>query len=497
MKKSVLHILLMLISIIISPYLSPVSAQEAGTSFCDVTGIWSATWGEMFLFQSGSSLTGNYTWDDGRLEGSLSGSTFSGKWLEAPSYSEPRDAGDVEFIFSDDCTSFSGKWRYGSEGAWREDWTGTKLPEEKEFERIEEIFEEKEEFDRIEELIDEGLKPLCDVEGDGDILGHIISHGGDVRVIRKGEDITDEFAFVETLDPFGDPLKWQPIYQGDTIITGEKGRVKIKYYDSTVRAGWDRKLEYFQWGKHGGLIKVHEFEVPQKEKDFRVYFNSLSEIDKMRYFMGLTLNSFTQYLGADTHFCPGEYIDKNFPKRSFKSWIRRGIMRSLRPAYLDPRSGKIWIKRAPLPGTHADGIIGSRGTDFIVKVESQIDSASIFVNDGEITFTSATTGEIWDVSEGEMLINDLGQVDIQKLSQQKWLDLVEQIGPDNTDDELAQQLEELGDYVAPPEESESKDRSIPEKDGALESEKFPLDKIIITILGVIILALVYVKIRKK
>jgi uncharacterized Zn-binding protein involved in type VI secretion len=80
----------------------------------------------MYLFQSGSGVTGNYTWDKGKLEGSLSGLTFTGRWLEAPSYSEPRDAGDVEFIFSDDCTSFKGKWRYASKGNWIEDWNGTR-----------------------------------------------------------------------------------------------------------------------------------------------------------------------------------------------------------------------------------------------------------------------------------------------------------------------------------------------------------------------------------
>jgi hypothetical protein len=86
-----------------------------------------------------------------------------------------------------------------------------------------------------------------------------------------------------------------------------------------------------------------------------------------------------------------------------------------------------------------------------------------------------------------MLVNDEGQVDIQPLSQQKWLDLVEQIGlDDNTEDELAQQLAEQGIYVAPPEE-----------ESTLESGKLPLNRIIIAVLGVIILPLVYIKIRKK
>ena len=79
----------------------------------------------MSFSQSGSSVTANYTWDEGRVEGSLSGLVFSGKWLEAPSYAEPDDAGDIEFSFSADCRSFTGRWRYGSSGSWSGDWSGT------------------------------------------------------------------------------------------------------------------------------------------------------------------------------------------------------------------------------------------------------------------------------------------------------------------------------------------------------------------------------------
>jgi|GEM_PF-2615910 len=76
--------------------------------------------------QSGNTLTGTYAHDDGRIQGTVSGNKFTGTWTEVPTRSPPSDAGDAEFTLSDDCNSFSGKWRYGSSGGWSGDWTGTR-----------------------------------------------------------------------------------------------------------------------------------------------------------------------------------------------------------------------------------------------------------------------------------------------------------------------------------------------------------------------------------
>jgi hypothetical protein len=78
----------------------------------------------MHLTQSGSGVTGNYSYDKGKITGSLSGFTLTGKWSEAPTYSAPRDAGDIVFTLSSSCGRFDGKWRYGSNGTWKEDWWG-------------------------------------------------------------------------------------------------------------------------------------------------------------------------------------------------------------------------------------------------------------------------------------------------------------------------------------------------------------------------------------
>ena len=68
------------------------------------------------LKQSGNDLTGTYTHEEGILQGTISGNKFIGTWAEIPSRSPPDDAGDVEFTLSDDCSSFSGTWLYGSSG---------------------------------------------------------------------------------------------------------------------------------------------------------------------------------------------------------------------------------------------------------------------------------------------------------------------------------------------------------------------------------------------
>jgi hypothetical protein len=97
------------------------------------TGKWEVTWGEMdfertemTLQQTGTTVTGTYPFDQGKIQGTVSGNKLIGQWSESPSYSPPDDAGDFEFTMSDDCKSISGKYRYGSSGGWR-DWNGILL----------------------------------------------------------------------------------------------------------------------------------------------------------------------------------------------------------------------------------------------------------------------------------------------------------------------------------------------------------------------------------
>ncbi len=85
---------------------------------------WDTTYGEMVLSFSGDRVTGEYESDDGRIEGTVSGRLMTGIWAEEPSYAPPNDAGQFEFTLAEDGRSFTGRWRYGSEGSWRL-WSGT------------------------------------------------------------------------------------------------------------------------------------------------------------------------------------------------------------------------------------------------------------------------------------------------------------------------------------------------------------------------------------
>lgn len=101
-----------------------VTPQPSGCSF---TGKWNTDWGPLTLTQSGSQVTGTYEHDNGRFSGTVQGSTVRGTWSEAPSYAPPNDAGDAEFTLGSDCRTFTGRWRYGTTGAWgaSASWSGT------------------------------------------------------------------------------------------------------------------------------------------------------------------------------------------------------------------------------------------------------------------------------------------------------------------------------------------------------------------------------------
>lgn len=88
-------------------------------------GEWESNWGDMVLSQGGGAVTGTYTWELGRITGTVSGNTLVGTWSESPSYSPDKDAGAIEFTMSDDGKTFTGKWCYGSSGSWQ-GWQGTK-----------------------------------------------------------------------------------------------------------------------------------------------------------------------------------------------------------------------------------------------------------------------------------------------------------------------------------------------------------------------------------
>ena len=92
-----------------------------------LSGKWKTSSGILTFTQAGNDVTGSYTHDNGKIEGTLEGNILRGRWSESPSYKPPKDAGDLEFIFSEDGRNFTGKWRYGfDKQTWDGNWTGTK-----------------------------------------------------------------------------------------------------------------------------------------------------------------------------------------------------------------------------------------------------------------------------------------------------------------------------------------------------------------------------------
>jgi hypothetical protein len=93
------------------------------------TGTHSTNWGTMTLTQIGSSFTGNYTQDSGKITGTNVTGVLYGIWSVSPTYAPTDDAGQIVFIMGTDGKSFEGGWRYGSSGSWSPWEAGTRTSE--------------------------------------------------------------------------------------------------------------------------------------------------------------------------------------------------------------------------------------------------------------------------------------------------------------------------------------------------------------------------------
>lgn len=76
------------------------------------------------LDQQGSDVTGTYA-TDGHIRGTMDGQVMRGQWTSATQFAD-FTKGDIEFTFSDDGTSFTGKWSKGLGMPWElTAWNGT------------------------------------------------------------------------------------------------------------------------------------------------------------------------------------------------------------------------------------------------------------------------------------------------------------------------------------------------------------------------------------
>lgn len=72
----------------------------------EVTGIYQTNFGELTLKHIGSKVMGTYTHANGRVEGSIIGTVFTGWWYQ------DNGKGKCKFIFTSDFSSFKGQYGY-------------------------------------------------------------------------------------------------------------------------------------------------------------------------------------------------------------------------------------------------------------------------------------------------------------------------------------------------------------------------------------------------
>ena len=74
--------------------------------------------GQSACGRSASPRSGTYDHQNGRIEGTLSGHTLTGRWTQS------NGKGRFVFEFNDDFTSFTGKWSYNDAEPTSSGWNG-------------------------------------------------------------------------------------------------------------------------------------------------------------------------------------------------------------------------------------------------------------------------------------------------------------------------------------------------------------------------------------
>lgn len=94
-------------------------AEPAAHGAGSFDGAWATSEGDMSLVQSGSSVTGTYSVDNGRITGEVAGGRLAGYWAEDSSGARCATEklgsyywGRIEWTLSSDGTAFAGAWSY-------------------------------------------------------------------------------------------------------------------------------------------------------------------------------------------------------------------------------------------------------------------------------------------------------------------------------------------------------------------------------------------------
>ena len=97
-----------------------------------VAGTYNSTWGSMTLTGE-SDVSGNYAYQGGRIQGTLTGTVLTGYWSQTQSGQKCTNSqlgslywGQVVLTFGRDARSFTGRWGYCDDAPGRTDWSGQK-----------------------------------------------------------------------------------------------------------------------------------------------------------------------------------------------------------------------------------------------------------------------------------------------------------------------------------------------------------------------------------
>lgn len=86
----------------------------------DISGVYKTEWGNITFLQNGSSVTGSYPLNNGRIEGTLEGRVLTGRWYQS------NGSGRIRFEFNSDSSAFTGKWSRGDAEPLSA-WNGTRV----------------------------------------------------------------------------------------------------------------------------------------------------------------------------------------------------------------------------------------------------------------------------------------------------------------------------------------------------------------------------------
>lgn len=99
---------------------SEESENTGSGNYINVAGIYNTDYNEMTLYQEGNRVWGDYKYDGGKIEGTISGNTLTGTWTQKSS------SGGIQFVFSE--AGFAGKWtssKTNTDFSSGRNWNGT------------------------------------------------------------------------------------------------------------------------------------------------------------------------------------------------------------------------------------------------------------------------------------------------------------------------------------------------------------------------------------